>query len=59
MAFKRSAVRSRLSPPRVLETERFSGLFLFVIGKFILKKRVLQTAPIQGSLPIQIVLNAS
>ena len=29
MAFKRSAVRSRLSPPKTLKSLRFQGFFLF------------------------------
>ncbi len=30
MAFKRSAVRSRLSPPKIPENAKFSGIFLIL-----------------------------
>ena len=44
MAFKRSAVRSRLSPPPSPENHWFSGLFLYQNGGFSLKSGILETA---------------
>ena len=44
MAFKRSAVRSRLSPPPSPENHWFSGLFLRQNRRFSLKSSVLETA---------------
>ena len=43
MAFKRSAVRSRLSPPPSPENQWFSGLFLRQNLRFSLKSSVLET----------------
>ena len=45
MAFKRSAVRSRLSPPPSPENHWFSGLFLCQNGGFTPKIRFSETAP--------------